>query len=212
MFMRKAIGSVALCLALAFGSFAQSGKAGGGAAGAPITLQRAIASGKIDAEIMGTGASSGDSIKLKVRKRAKGPVTVTVPPGTILRNSSGGEQDMVVSGVRGIDLGGGLFRPASRISLTSSSPVVVVLSAFCAAFEKDNPSTSATFSVDAPDPTLACITRRARAANLSVAAKQAAVWMYTDRISYEHMRQKFQVSPSEWSDAQSVGAACGISP
>jgi PAS domain S-box-containing protein len=128
----------------------------------------------------------------------------------MLRNSSGGEQDMVVSGVRGIDLGGGLIRLASRISLTGSSPVVVFLSAFCAAFEKDNPSPSATFSVDAPDPTLACITRRA--ANLSVAAKQAAVWMYTDRLSYGHMSQKFRVSASEWSAAQSVAAACGVSP
>jgi len=210
MFLRNVVASVLLCLALTFGGHAQSGKSGGSAVAAPITLQRAIASGKIDAEIMGTGASSGDSIKLKVQKRAKGPVTVTVPPGTMLRNSSGGEQDMVVSGVRGIDLGGGLIRPASRISLTGSSPVVVFLSAFCAAFEKDNPSPSATFSVDAPDPTLACITRRA--ANLSVAAKQAAVWMYTDRLSYGHMSQKFRVSPNEWSAAQSIAAACGVSP
>jgi len=210
MFRRNVVCSVALCLALTVGSFAQSGKVRGTAANAPITLQRAIASGKIAAEIMGTGASSGDSIKLKVRKRAKGPVTVTVPPGTMLRNSSGGEQDMVVSGVRGIDLGGGLIRPASRISLTSSSPVVVFLSAFCAAFEKNNPSRSTTFSVEPPDPTLACITRRA--ANLSVPAKQAAVWMYTDRISYGHMSQKFRVSSSEWSAAQSVATACGVSP
>src|SRR4051812_34752494 len=142
MFVRNAIASLTLCLALVVNSFAQAGRA----SAAPVTLQQAIASGKINAEIMGTGASSGDSIKLKVQKRAKGPVTVTVPPGTMLRNASGGEQDMVVSGVRGIDLGGGLIRPASRISLTGSSPVVVFLSAFCAAFEKENPSPSATFS------------------------------------------------------------------
>ncbi len=207
--LRKLIASLVLCLALTAGGAAQtSGRGASGAAAAPVTLQRAIETGKIDAELMGTGASSGDSIKLKVRKRAKGPLTVTVPPGTMLRNSNGGEQDMVVSAVRGIDLGGGLIRPASRISLTSAAPVTVFLSAFCAAFERENPSPQSNFSVGPPDPQLACIARRA--ANLSVAAKQAAVWMYTDNISYGHMSQKFRVTQGDWSAAQGVVAACGL--
>jgi hypothetical protein len=208
MSVRKAIASIALSLALTVGAFTQTSRAGAGAAGTAVTLERAANNGLIDLNVMGTGASSGDSIKLKISKRTKGPLTVTVPPGTMLRNSNGGEQDMVVSGVRGIDLGGGFVRPVSRISLTNSSPVVVFLSAFCAAFEKDNPSLGSTFSVEAPDPALACITRRS--ANLSVAGRQAAVWIYTDQISYEHMNQKFRVSLADWSAAQQAAAACGV--
>jgi hypothetical protein len=177
--------------------------------GAPtMSLQRAISSGRLSADISGIGSSSGDSIKMKIRKRGPRPVSISIPPGTMLRNSSGGEQDMVVSGVSGQDMGGGMVRPMARITLTDNRPITVYLRAFCAAFEKDNPSDGSDFSLAAPDPTLACITRRAN--NLSVPAEQAAVWIVTDNITFEHMNEKFPVTRGEWSAAMRVAAACGV--
>ena len=129
-----------------------------------VTLQSAVAAGKVEAEFFGTGASSGDSVKLKVKKgprAVRGPLKITVPPGSILRSSSGSAQSMVISGVegidKGIDMGGRVFRPTSRIVLNGSSTVTYVLKAFCAEFEKENPSSFTTFSLERPSPVLACI-------------------------------------------------------
>ena len=201
---RPRFAAIAMLFALAGSAFAQPK---GAAASGTVTLQNAIRSGKVSAQISGTGASSGDSIKMKIRKRAGGDLTVTVPPGTMLKNASGGEQNMVVAGVRGVDLGGGLIRPTSSVRLSGMRPTTVVLAAFCAEFEKDNPSRSAEFSVGQPDPRLACILRKSAA--LSVSARQAAVWMHTDGLSYSHMSQKFPVTAREWSQATAVVRACG---
>lgn len=179
----------------------------GAAQAAATTLQSAAARGLVEYSFEGTGASSGDSVRLKVKRspRAPDPLPITIPPGTILR-SGGAGQTMVVSVVRGIDVGGGFFQPTARLVLNGSAPVTAILSAFCAEFEKDNPSASTPFTLEPPDPTLACVLTRSR--NLSVATQQAAVWMYTDHLTYQHMNEKFSVSPAEWAAAEPVVRAC----
>ena len=52
--------AIVLALVLALNLAAQ--------ASGPITLQSAVASGKVEVNFSGTGASSGDSIRLKVKK------------------------------------------------------------------------------------------------------------------------------------------------
>src|SRR5712692_2880346 len=143
---------------------------GGAQTAATATLQAAAARGLVDYQFEGTGSSSGDSMRVKVKRSpgAPDPYSVTIPPGTILR-SRGAGQSMVVSVVRGIDMGGGFFRPTSRILLRGSSWVSAILSAFCAEFEKDNPSPSTPFTLEQPDPTLACVLNRSR--TLSVPAQ-----------------------------------------
>lgn len=172
------------------------------------TIQEAVSSGKLVVSVQGTGGSSGDSIKLKVRKgpsAGDGPIDATVPPGTKLAASGGGFQSMVVTGVSGEDAGNGLMRPASRIHLVGAS-ATYILRAFCAEFEKDNPPEAAAFSLRPPDPIVACFAREG--SSLSVEAMQAAVWMYTDNITYEHMNEKFGVTASDWSAAQKVYRTC----
>src|ERR1022692_2030307 len=111
--------SVALLMAMSLS--AQTAPMSGG----PVTLQSAAAAGKVEYTFNGTGASSGDSIRLKVKKAPSAgsePITVTVPPGSVLRSSSAGAQSMVVGSVHGIDLGGGRIRPASQIYLSGDAP------------------------------------------------------------------------------------------
>jgi hypothetical protein len=174
-----------------------------------VTLQNATARGLVEYTFAGTGASSGDSIHLTVRKTTKAAgrvLYVTVPPGSVLRSADAGSQSMVVSAVHGLDLGGGRIRPMSQIYLGGRTPVTVILLAFCAEFEKENPSPGAAFTLEEPNPMLACIARQGR--DLSIHAQQAAVWIQTDSISYEHMRQKFQVGPGDWTAAQGVVEHC----
>ncbi len=159
--------------------------------------------------ITGTGASSGDAVKLTVSpkgKRGAREVVLNIPPGTRLRSSSGGAQGMVVAGVRGRSLGGNQFTPTSEIRASGSQPTTYILEAYCAEFHKANPGPSVRFKIGKQDPVLACIFREAR--GLSVAAKQAAVWIYTDHVTYRQVRAKFPVTQSEWDEAQRVIRRC----
>jgi len=112
---------------------------------------------------------------------------------------------MVVAGILG-KTGPRSYLPTSRIVLMGTSPSTYVLSAFCLNFEKDNPSESDSFTAESADTTPACIVKRS--SNLSVPARQAAVWIYTDNVSYSHMSEKFEVLPSEFAQGQSVVDAC----
>jgi hypothetical protein len=174
-----------------------------------MTLQEAQASGNVTLTFSGTGSSSGDSVKVRVAKTSKagsGTLNITVPPGSKLAAAGAGYQSMVVVGVRGIDMGGDRFSPASVITLASSAAVTYILSAYCLEFEKDNPPDSASFTVQAPDPMLACLANEGK--TLSVEGLQAAIWMYTDKVTFSHMNEKFDVTNSDWTAAQNVLARC----
>ena len=197
---------------LAIAGFVQTAHAQGRPA-ASVTLQTAVAESLVDAVVTGTGASSGDSVFLRIRKTPRSgatPLVVTVPGGTILRSSSAADQSMVVSGVRGVDLGGGMMRAASAAVLEGDGWVTVVLFAFCIEFSKDNPSSMTMFDVEEPNPTLACITTNAR--GLSVEAQQAAVWIFSDRMTFFRMGEKFDVGGAEWREAAQVAQQCGVIP
>jgi hypothetical protein len=113
---------------------------------------------------------------------------------------------MMVAGVRGIEVGWNRFRPTSQIVLTDSQPVPYVLTAYCIQFEKENPSSVTRFTLEPPDPVLACIAKKGL--SLTVPALQAAVWMRTDNISYAHMSQKFPINAQDWAAGQSVFLEC----
>jgi lipoprotein NlpI len=156
--------------------------------------------------IRGTGGSSGPSILIDIAKGPNaptGPIRVRVPRGTILRNGNGAGQNMVVESVLGLFLGdmngATSYRPSSDIVLNSTTPVTYVLAAYCTQFEKDNPSPSDQFTVEQPNSRLSSIL--GQTGSLSVSAIQAAVWMETDHITFEHLTEKFQVSPAEWAAA-----------
>lgn len=174
-----------------------------------VALQDAIADGTVRAVFVGTGASSGDSVRMRVAKSSRAPLgtlEVTIAPGSILRTTGGSYQSMVVTGVRGVETGPGMYLPTSRIRLTGPQVVAYILSAFCAEFEKDNPSESDTFALADADSSLSCIARKG--ATLTVEGLQAAIWMYTDRLSYSTMREKLPVSSQDWSSAERVFRAC----
>jgi hypothetical protein len=93
--------------------------------------------------------------------------------------------------------------------LTGSGPVRYVLEAYCAQFEKDNPSDETSFTLEPADLALECILRMSSA--LSTASRQAAVWIYTDHVTYAHLNEKFSVKESEWTAARAVVERCQAS-
>jgi hypothetical protein len=175
----------------------------------PLPLGTALASGKISASFRGTGGSSGDAVLLTVQKTATAgaaQVVLAIPAGTMLRSAAGGSQNMVVNSVRGIAVGPRTYRRVSNIVLSDNNPVTVVLSAYCAEFEKDNPTEGGSFTLDERDPALACILNNAK--GLSVPSVQAAVWVHTDRITYQRMSAKFRISLQEFQAGQAVADQC----
>ncbi len=177
------------------------------------TLQQAIAAGQANARFYGTGGSSGDSVMVEVSKgpkAAEAPKTVTIPPGSPLESSEAGAQSMIVLGVSGLVTGSNTYEPRDNIVIPTSGKATYALNAFCSEFHKENPSESTSFTLRSPDPTFTCIARRSLKGSLSIEATQAAVWIYTDRLTFDEMNEKFTVTRSDWNKAREIVAACGV--
>lgn len=77
----------------------------------------------------------------------------------------------------------------------------------CGDFERDNPSATATFTLDPPDdPVLACIARAG--SDRPIGAAQAAVWIYRDKVSLESVNERFPVSIGDWASAGAIVRSC----
>jgi hypothetical protein len=177
------------------------------------TLQDAIASGQVNGVFYGTGSSSGDSVTVEVSKgpkAASGPKEVSVPPGSRLDSADAGAQGMMILGIAGRVTGATTYAPADNIVVPATGTATYLLTAFCSEFHKDNPSESTRFTLRSPDPSLACIAKRSKDGGLSIDATQAAVWIYTDRLTFEAVNEKFSVSRTDWDRAQQVVRACGL--
>ena len=173
------------------------------------SLLSGIDSGAVTAEFVGTGGSSGDSVKVRVSRGPKalpGPHAYSVPPGSSLASSDSAAQSMMVLGVEGRETGPVTYAPTSTITIPAAGSATYILRAFCAEFHKDNPSESTHFSLHEPDKVLTCIARNGP--TLSDAAFQAAVWMYTDHATFAEVNEKFDVTAAEWAQAGPVYRKC----
>jgi hypothetical protein len=169
----------------------------------------ALAAGRISATFQGTGGSSGDSVEVVVAKTTKSEpdLQLTIAPGTRLSNGSDSAQNMVIASVEGQVMGETSYSPTSVIRV-EDTPKTYVLNAYCTDFAKENPSSQSKFRLGKTDPVLACIL--AEAASLSLQSKQAAVWIYTDNVSFSHMNAKFPLTRSEWDAAAVVVKNCAV--
>jgi len=184
---------------------AQSGGEQGG------NLEESIASGKITAKFIGTGGSSGDTILLTVQKTEKAgaeTLKLSIPPGTILQSSNPSEQNMVIAGVRGIQIDSQRFTPQSEIILIDNNPITYVLEAYCAELHKGNPSSTTGFALSTLNPKLSSILTEGKKRNLSPQAIQAAIWIVTDKITHEEMNQRFPINKEQWDSAKSIFDSC----
>lgn len=170
-------------------------------------LASAVAAGKVAVAFSGKGASSGDAIRAAVSaaRSGGGNLELTVAPGTSLLSGNAGDQNMVIARVKGESLSETTYRPSSVIQV-GSQPRTYIFEAYCMEFQKDNPSANTAFSLGRIDPVLTCILTEG--AHLSTSSKQAAVWMYTDKATFEQVSHKFRVSGAEWSAAEAVVAKC----
>jgi hypothetical protein len=116
---------------------------------------------------------------------------------------------MVIASLRGRDTGSNMYQPLRYITLTDNEPNRFLVEAYCAEFHKDNPRPRSAFNpADEIDPIYACILNGAKVKKLSTPGTQAAIWIYTDRITFSQMNDRMSITSSEWSRAYSLATAC----
>ena len=125
----------------------------------PLTLVDARRSGTVEIEFTGrsrldttvrsgrlyVGITSGDAIRLRVCRLTDQAVRIVVPPGSVLLNQNGGEQDMVLRRLR--DERGG----SSSIVLADRGWQTYIFEAYCIEAHDENPSSSSAFTLS-PHP------------------------------------------------------------
>ncbi len=165
----------------------------------------AVSAGKITVAFRGNGGSSGDAILATVATatNASDDLLLTVAPGTRLESADSGAQGMVIAGLKGLVAEENGYYRKSEI-LATSTPQTYVFDAYCTDFEKENPSTNTTFRLRPVDPVLGCLLTEAS----SIKIKQAAVWIHTDKVTFEHVNRKFKVSKADWEAAQALVRKC----
>lgn len=168
----------------------------------------AVSKGIIDYEVVGTGASSGQSLALRIRRTVPREVVVFIEPGTVFRTLSADVQDMVAYGVAAVvndskaeETGVPPLELTDTIRLVDDEPRIYSVEAYCLNFDLENPSARNTFVAQAIDQRAATVLRAAKAESFSVAATQSAIWMDRDHVTKEEIQAKFEVTDQELEDA-----------
>lgn len=185
-----------LLLILSAGAFAQ----------APVSdLVDEIGARRIQlSSLAGNGNSSGTAITgiLTNETAAAIRLDINLSQPLFLKNAAGSNQNMVATQVL---LSGGRYSSDGRRSFIVLPPrarTAIVLVAYCADFEKDNPDTGDRFTLAALPPRLIQVMENIRlhvVANPKaevVAAAQAAVWL-AQGIPIAKIRERFPVSPAD---------------
>jgi len=167
-------------------------------------LQDELNAGRVKLQsITGTGGSSGTVVTARLLNSTTSELRVEVQLlQPILLVNTGTNQDMVANQVY---LDGGRFQSDGKRSFIVLPPKAnskIVFLAYCADFEKENPTQTDSFTTGSVPPLLATVLERVRAyhranpkANI-VVATQAALWL-VQGVSLDEIRTKFSISAAE---------------
>jgi hypothetical protein len=174
-------------------------------------LSSLLASGRVTfSDIRGTGASSGASLTgTLVNETGRSiDVDVHILEPVYLRNSGAG-QNMVATQVYGSNGGYYVSGRGSFVTIPANGRLPVMLIAYCADFERDNPGQGERLSVATLPREIADISRKiaafeaARPNQDTVAAVQVALWL-AQGWSPDDIRRQFDFSQAVLATAWSI--------
>lgn len=148
-------------------------------------------------DLRGKGASSGNAVEGAIRNLSGRDLRIDIAMAkpVFFRNSGRG-QNMIAALILGADGGYVSDGQTSFIDVSGNQRTPISLVAFCADFEKDNPTAAESFTVDTAPPELAGVAARIaqhlRAnpdADITVPG-QVAVWLARG-VSEEEIQEKF---------------------
>ncbi|HIQ22026.1 MAG TPA: hypothetical protein EYH34_12460, partial [Planctomycetes bacterium] len=110
------------------------------AAEVTLSLEQAVAEGKIDLEIRSLGRPSGACMKLVIKRRVPETLRLTVRSGLVFKSRSGKVQDMVAAKVLGeYNAKKNTYRPDGLMILADDATHSFVLEAYCLEADKPTP-------------------------------------------------------------------------
>jgi hypothetical protein len=169
-------------------------------------LADAAAAGRIEIQITGLGASTGDSIVVTVRRLVKETLRLTLAPGTVLKSGNQQTQDMVTAKLEGERIPGDESRywVMSEIVLSDDRTRSFIIEAYCLDFDKDNPSSSSSYRLLSVDPRAKKIILAGMERKLSPEVIQAAIWMDRGGLTESALKQRFPVDDNDIKAARSL--------
>ena len=170
----------------------------------PAALERAVRDDKVELAITAMGGSTGNAIRIAVRRKVHEAMRLTLTPGIVFKSTSGVVQNMAGGSIKGERLGENSYRPGAEIVLTDNERHNYIVEAYCLDFHKPNPESGDSFALAAPDPRAASILAAARKRSASIGAIQAAVWMSRESLSPEQIETRFPVKARDLGVARAV--------
>lgn len=169
-----------------------------------VDLKRELDAGRVRlTSIAGTGGSSGTVITARLQSATSSELRIEVHlTQPIYLVNSGSSQDMIASQVF---FDGGRYQSDGKKSflvIPPRSTFSVVFMAYCADFEKDNPTITDRFYMGSAPPNLTSVLDKVRTYHRAnpdgevVVATQAAIWL-AQGVSLEKIRTKFPVSATD---------------
>ena len=169
-----------------------------------LPLHEAAAQGKVSVRVTSLGGSTGDAILLTVKRLRPQPLQVTLAPGTVLRSGQASVQNMAAAKIRGKPMAGNRLEPMSDFYLDNDEEQTLVVRAYCLDFDKDNPATGDTFTIQGPDLNMARLLRLARESGEDTNTTQAAVWIIKDSVTDESLKAKFPINNQQLTAARAL--------
>lgn len=181
-------------------------------------LEDAAARGLVEYEVHGTGASSGDSLLLGIRRLSDSDIDVYIVPGTVFVSGNSEVQTMVAWNVSGV-VASDSMSPDDLLQVTSMylpdlQPRVYMVEAYCLDFELENPAPADAFqprlaepaqaataaAVAAPDLRAVELIREGKRRGLSFSGIQVALWA-DHHHTKEEIATKFDAKAEEMDKA-----------
>jgi len=182
-----------------------------------LTLPEALAAGMVEAEFRGTGSASGDIVTMAIRlvEAVDEIVNLSVPPGMMLTNTAGGEQDLVIRGLTGLMTGESTYRSVTDITLHDVEWREYILEAYCAEAHDDNPAADGllTASESSNEDLAKVFAAVDELAIDDLQVIQAAVWAVTDNIRASELEAVgYGLDDTRLAQAREIIAAAGLDP
>jgi hypothetical protein len=148
--------------------------------GAEVTLsiEQAVAQGKIDLEIKSLGRSTGPCMKLVIRRRVPDTLHLTIDSGIVFKSTSGKVQNMVGAKVLGeYRASNNTYRPDGLMILANNATHSFVLEAYCLDSDKPTPGLKEGFLLGGIDIQARGVLELAMSRKASISDIQMAIWI-----------------------------------
>lgn len=177
-------------------------------------LVDAAAAGRVEIQITGLGASTGDSMVITVRRLVPETLRLTLAPGTMIKSGNQQTQDMVTAKIKGERIPGDENRywVMSEIVLADDRTRSFIVEAYCLDFDKENPNRGSTYRLLSVDPRAKKIILAGKERNVTPEVLQASIWIDRAGLSDSALKQRFPVDDKDIKAARSLLADIDAEP